>query len=208
MKLRVNAQVWLVLLAVVVFAATAYFMRTLGRFQPFADLTGADGGRSFTDRLGLSMANAVVQGHEGGRLRWRASADSITFSRDRRQVTVDRIRDGLLFDSSGKPLVRLAAGRAEYLSPGGSLVTGTGASLRVNGGIRAEILSRPGFSVETPALSWDGARNILRTDGKVIATLPHGAGQATGDSIEADTKTGNFSLTHLHGTFRVPPEMR
>jgi hypothetical protein len=203
---RPNARTALILLTTAVFAVTAVSMRSLGRYQPFADLTG-EGAQSGMGRIGLSMTDAIVQGRAAGRLRWRATARTVAFSRDRREATAEGIANGILFDADEKPVVRLSAGRALYEEAYEGFTTGMGETLRVDGGIHAELLRRPGMTLETQSLSWDGVTNTLRTEGRVVATLPNGSGRATADRIQADTRSGDFALTHVHGTFRVPPEI-
>ena len=97
----------LVALALTLAGLSAWSLRYFQRYQPLADLMRGPGG---LDQVGLQVTDAVVTGRVGGMRRWRVAARRVTFSRDQRQVSVDGIRHGMLFDARERPLVALTAG--------------------------------------------------------------------------------------------------
>ncbi|MBV9849727.1 MAG: hypothetical protein JO250_08665, partial [Armatimonadetes bacterium] len=230
------ARVLLVALALALAGLSAWSLRYFKRYQPLAGLMP---GPSALDQVGLQVTDAVVTGRVGGRRRWRVAARRITFSRDQRQVSVDGIRHGTLFDDRERPLAALTAGGAVYQSPLPVFGAGTEGYLQVSGGLRARLLRPNGPTVATASLAWDPARSLVSSLGPVTARFPphagavsgvqiaadgvqweartdlmhspghvqvvfaQGAGEARGEDVAVDIRTGNLTLHHLHGTFRL-----
>lgn len=194
----------LIATALILAVVTAWSLKYFGRYQPFADLIRAAGGTG-PGGIELRVDNAQVVGHAGGRKRWRMSARTVTFRQGHQQVVVDGIHAGQLFDAAGRTLLTLAAGRADYAMPTGTLGAGPGSLLRVSGGIRATALRPRRFALQTPALVWDSDRAVVRAPGPLTLTLPGGAGMAVAQNVVYETRTGDLSLTAMRGTFRLPP---
>lgn len=139
--------------------------------------------------IGLQATDVLVVGHSHGRRRWRMAAGTVTFSRDRRSLTVEGIRDGLLYDGQGKPQVALSAAHAAYQTPFGALGFASGANLHLNGHIRATILAAPRPVLVTQNLQWESLRNLVSSPTPVTVTLPR------------------LSVTAGSGTYALPPNV-
>lgn len=202
MRIRWDGRILVVLLALALGWLTVWSLRYFGQYQPFANFLNQGGGRP--SQVGVQVLGATVVGRERGRRRWRFACRTLTFSRDWRQVTVDGITQGVLYDGAGRPSVRVTASHASYESAVGLLgqqQAGQGL-LRLDGGIRATMPARPGWSLGTPGLVWDASRNQARGVGPVTARYPGGG--ATASEVTVNTKNGDLLLRHLRGTLQVP----
>lgn len=200
--MRWDGRILIVLLALALGGLTVWSLRYFGQYQPFANFLSQGNGR--VGSVGVQVQGATVVGRSRGKPRWRIVCRTITFSRDWRQVTVDGISKGVLYDPQGRPNVRVSAGRASYDSSYdvlGQTQLGTGL-LRLDGGVRATMPARPGWSLAAPGLLWDSSRGQARCLGQVSARYPGGG--ATAADILLNTKTGDLFLRHLHGTLQVP----
>src|ERR1700712_4906365 len=123
----------LVLVGIAFVGLTAWSLRFFSRYQPLAMLaTGY--AQPGLGQIGLQAHDVIVVGNEGGQRRWRMTAGVVTFSRDRRSLTVQDIRQGLFYDVHAHPVVSLTARHAMYLTPLGSLGFGyaTAGTLRLD----------------------------------------------------------------------------
>ncbi len=161
----------LVSLGLVFVLATAWALRFFTRTQgltPFAQsyLQPGLGG------VALEALNVHVVGHDHGRRRWRMTADAVTFSRDRRTVTVRGIRQGVLLNDRGQPAVTVTAANAVYSSPFGGLDSAGSGILTLSGHVRAVVLTtqRPVLQAET--LAWNVPRSELSSPTPLTALLP------------------------------------
>ena len=150
---------------------TAWSLRFFSRVQPSA--FGASYAQPGLGGVGLRAEDVLVVAHEHGQRRWRVAAGALTLSRDRRTVSVDGLREGLLYDARGKPEVSLTAGHAVYTAPVGVIGSSPAGTLRVDTNVRATVLragNRP--RLDTQALVWDSAQQSLSSPGPLTATLP------------------------------------
>lgn len=202
--MRWDIRVAVVLVAVALGALTVWSLRFFGRYQPFAGLGQTP---SRPSQIGIQLQGPTVIARDHGHRRWRVSCRTLTFSRDWRQVSVDGITSGILFDAQGRPAVAIRAGHAAYDAPAGVLSDQPIAvgELRLDGGIRATLSSRPGFILQGDGLLWDATRGRARCLGTVVARYP--GGRATGTDVTVDTRTGDLALRELRGTLAVPPEV-
>ena len=178
---------------------TAWSLRYFSRYQP---LTSISQGyvQPGLGQIGLQANDVLVVAHEGGRRRWRVSAQTLTFSRDRRMVRVDGIRQGLLYDAGGKPEVSLTAGHALYTTPFGQIGTGAAGTLRVETDVRAVLLSAQRPVLTSQALVWDTGRGQLVSPGPLTAAVPRlsvTAGNGTYD------KPAGAAAPATRGTLRL-----
>lgn len=152
---------------------TAWSLRFFSQAQPLAAF-GAGYTQPGLEQVGLKASGVLVVASERGRRRWRASATTLTLSRDRRTANVDGIRQGTLYDADGKPEVSLEAGHALYAVPFGQIGTPAAlGTLRVDGGVRAVLLSAAQKPVLTSAaFLWDPLRSELSSPGTVTAAVP------------------------------------
>lgn len=140
MSLR-TLRILLLVVGIAFVGLTAWSLRFFSRYQPLAALT-----KNYTQaglgQIGLQASDVLVVGHDAGRRRWQMAARTVTFSHDRHALSVDGIRQGLLFDRQAHPMISLTAGHAVYQTPfgtiGASVATGT---LRMDGGILAVVLT-------------------------------------------------------------------
>ncbi len=170
MSLR-SLRILLALVGIAFVGLTAWSLRYFGRYQPLAALT-QNYNQPDLGQIGLQADDVLVVGHEAGRRRWRMAARTVTFSRDRRSLSVDGIRQGLLFDQKARPLISMTAARAVYQTPFGSIGGADTGTLRMDGGILAVVLSPDKPILQTQALVWDALRNQLTCPGPVTVALP------------------------------------
>lgn len=111
------------------------------------------------------------------------------------------------------PRLTMSAGHAIYAAPIGSVpALGqaealAGGTLSLDGGVRSQVQSRGGpATLTTGGLVWETGSGQARSIGPVSALLPGNFGTATAGDAQVDTRTGNLSLHHLHGTFQVSNE--
>ncbi len=178
-------------LAMIAFVGlSAWSLRFFARYQPLAGLMA---GPSGLDQIGLQVHGAEVTGRVAGRRRWRVAARLITFSRNQRQVAVEGVRRGLLFDAQEKPLAALSAGGVVYQSPNPVFTGTTQGFLLVSGGIRAKLLQTYGPLLSAVGLTWNPAQNLVQSQGAVTARFPSRHGTALGgaqmvaDGVQWDT---------------------
>ncbi len=167
-------------------ALTAWSLRYFSHSQMLTAL-GQDYAQPGLGQIGLKAGDVLVVAHEQGRRRWRVSARTLTLSRDRRSVSVDGIKQGTLYGADGKPEISLDAGHALYATPFGQIGTGAMGTLRVDGGVRAILLSAQRPVLTSRALAWDAARSELSSPGPVTASV------------------SRLSVTAGNGTYDKPP---
>lgn len=199
---RFSARRVLIALAGIFGVVLALGLRYYGHYHPFADLVpGA--ARLGPPPASLRVTEAVVTGRAQGRIRWRIKARSITLSRDRSQVTVQGIHDGLLLSPAGQASFALKAGQAVYQKPFGISLLDTpgnaiGGFLTVGGGITGHALQPGGPILTSDTLTWDIARSEVRSLGRTEARFPPGAHAIGGMTMQAtvlvwDTQAGTLS---------------
>jgi len=150
---------------------TAWSLRYFSRDLPLTPL-GQNYAQPSLGQIGLAANDVLVVAHEGGRRRWRVSAQTLTLSRDRRTVSVDGIRQGTLYDTGGRPEVLLSAGHALYQTPFGQIGTVAAGSLRVDRGVRAVLFTAQRPVLTSQALVWDSLRSELASPGPITAAVP------------------------------------
>lgn len=149
---------------------TAWSLRYFSQYQTLTAL-GQGYAQPSLGQIGLEADDVLVVAHEGGRRRWRVSARTLTFSRDRRRVSVDGIRQGILYDAGGKPEISLDAGHAFYETPFGQIGASAG-TLRVDRGVRAVLFSAQRPILTSQALVWDSLQSRLASPGPLTAAVP------------------------------------
>jgi len=170
MSLR-NLRFLLSLTGIAFVALTAWSLRYFSHYQPLTSLSQGYL-QPGLGQIGLEASDVLVVAHEDGRQRWRVAAKTLTFSRDRRTVSVEGIRQGLLYDLRGKPEASLRAGHAVYQTMFGTIGTTGGGILRMDTDVHAVLLSSQQPVLETQGLVWDSLRNELSSPGRLTATLP------------------------------------
>lgn len=178
---------------------TAWSLRYFSRYRPLTAFA-----QSYVQpglgQIGLEAGDVLVVAHEGGRRRWRVSARTLTFSRDRRTVSVDGIRQGILYDAGGRPEVSLTAGHALYETPFGQIGMGAAGTLRVDRNVRAVLLDARRPVLTSQALIWDSGRGELASPGPITAALPRLSVTAGNGSYD---KPPGAASEALRGTLRL-----
>lgn len=200
----------LILAGIAFVGLTAWSLRYFSRYQPLSAF-GAEYAQPGLGEVGLRADDVLVVAHEGGRRRWRVAARTLTFSRDRRTVRVDSIRQGLLYDPEGKPEVSLTAGHVVYSTPLGTVGASPIGTLRVDTNVRAVVLSAQRPTLDTQVLVWDALRGELSSPGPLTATMPRlavSAGSGVYDrppGPAASTPEGTLRLSDgIHATVHSP----
>jgi hypothetical protein len=198
--LRHLPQIGLVLLAALAIWATAYGLKHLQMYQPFADIIGQQNG---TGQLDLEVHDARAAGRSHGRPVWRLKAAQITFTQDQETVSVDGIRDGVLCDSAGRDALSISAGHADFSNPMGLYSAANFGVLSLSGGIAATVRGRNGPQFSCNSLVWHVGAGSADVPGSVQIAFPNGSGRAVAQNIHYDTKARILTLQSLRGTFRV-----
>ncbi len=152
---------------VAVFAAVSlhYFQtQTLAAF-PSAGQTGPE-------QAALEADDVQVVGRSGGKVRWRFAARVATLSQDRRTLSVGGIHRGAMYAADGRPVVTLTADHASYATPFGVLGMSGMGTLRVDGHVRASVVSAAHPGLRTEQILWDSASNTLSCPGTATAVMP------------------------------------
>ncbi|MDQ2798615.1 MAG: hypothetical protein M3Y13_03105 [Armatimonadota bacterium] len=204
MRLR-DLRLLLSLLGIAFVGLTAWSLRYFSRYQPLTSLA-----QSYVQpglgQIALQATDVLVVAHEGGRRRWRVSARTLTFSRDRRTVSVDGIKQGLLYDAQGRPEASLTAGHAVYQTTFGPISDSALGILRMDTQIRAVLLNASHPVLQSQALVWNSLNNHLSSPGPLTAALPHlsvTAGNATYDLPPIGTAVTARGTLHLGGGIRA-----
>ena len=151
-------------------AAVSWHYFLLG--QPFAALENSSAAGE-PEQAALEAGDVQVVGRSGGRVRWRMAAQTVSLSRDRRVISITGIRRGALYAADNRPSVALTADRASYATPFGILGAGGMGALRVEGHVRALVLTASHLSLRTEQIVWDSATNGLVCPLPVTAALPN-----------------------------------
>ena len=198
MSLR-SLRLLLILVGIAFVGLTAWSLRFFSRDLPLTAF-GRGYAQAGLGQIGMEASDVLVVAHEAGRRRWRVSARTLTFSRDRRTVSVDGIRQGLLYDTGGKPEVSLTAGHAVYETPFGQVGLGGAGTLRLDTSVRAVLFSAQRPVLTSQALVWDSGRGALSSPGPMVAAVPRLS--VTAGNGEYDKPTG-AGAEALRGTLRL-----
>lgn len=170
MPLR-DLRLLLSLLGIAFVGLTAWSLHYFSRYQPLTSL--AQGYvQPGLGQIALQATDVLVVAHEGGRRRWRVSAQTLTFSRDRRTVSVDGIRQGLLYDGQGRTEASLTAGHAVYQTTFGPISDSAAGTLRLDTQIRAVLLTAQHPVLQAQTLVWNSLNNRLSSPSPLTAILP------------------------------------
>lgn len=198
-----SPRLWFTALGIAFALAAAWSLRYFSRYQPLASLaqTYIQPGLG---QIGLEAHGVRAVGHVGGHRRWRVSARTLTFSRDRRVLDAEGITQGLLYDTQGKPAAALSADRAAYQTPFGTLDTAVAGTLRLDGGVRAVVLGPRRPVLQTQTLVWDTFRSQASSPGPATVTLPRLSVAAGGASYDIPQRAQDAA----RGTLRLSGGVR
>jgi len=169
-RLLLNTRVLLVCIGIAVAALAVASLHYFSQYQPLPGMNvGQLGG---AEQAALEADNVQVVGRSGGKIRWRVAARAAALSRDRRVISVTRIRRGAMYAADGRPLVSLTADRASYATPFGILGVGGAGSLQVEGNVKASVISAAHPSLRTQQVIWDSVSGTLSCPVQVSAAMP------------------------------------
>ncbi len=166
-----NPRVLLTGVGIALALLAAWSLRFFSGVEPLTALT-KNYAQAGLGQIGLQADDARVIGHERGHRRWRMTARTVTFSRDRRSLTVDGIRQGVFYDAYAHPLVSVTAGHAAWQMPFGPLSLSNAGMLRLDGGILATVLTPDRPLLQSQAVVWDSLHNQMISPGPVTAAVP------------------------------------
>jgi hypothetical protein len=192
----------LIALTVAALAVTVWSYQYFGKYQPFASLMNQQNGSPFS-QIGLTIDNASIVVRSGGKRRFQVAAREVTYSRDHRIITVDTLRNGLLYDANERPQVKFDAGRIVYETPSGDISTTAGAYVQLTGGIDATTYTPNGPRLRADQLSWNAVKSQVVVPGQVDITFARRSGDAVASDVIYDTQTHNLTVQHVHGTFHA-----
>jgi hypothetical protein len=195
-------QAGLALVTVGAVVLTVWSYGYFGKYRPFADLIDQSTTSPLT-QIGLQMEDAVISVRGKGHLRLRVNAREITVSRDRRSITVDGLRDGLLYNSQEQPAVKVAADRMVYQTPTGDMASTTDTDLALTGGIEATTVAPGGPRLAASTAVWNSVTGIVQSSAPVTITFAHDSGTAVADGLRFDTRTHNLYVARMRGTLRI-----
>lgn len=213
----------LVALALLVLAIGAGVWALLTRVrQPGAagDAAGREAGQPL-----VSLRESVIQHGGGGAGGWRLLVERMDLGGGGRSVSATGLREGLIYDAQGRPVLRISAGRAVYntgrrdfeVSGGVKVVSHQGAIItteRVMWLPDQQILRCPsavtlraeGLTLTTDALDLHVPDEIVKSSAQVRLRTAHG--RLTGRNLTYNLKTGDYTMDGIQAVFTVEEARR
>lgn len=105
----------------------------------------------------VSIKGSVLQHSQRGRLNWSLAVEDIELSAGGRTVAATGLKDGLIYDESGRPVLRLTAAQAKYNT--------VRKDFELTGEVKA--VSHKGAVITTDKVQWLPQEQILRCPGEV-----------------------------------------
>jgi len=166
-----SPRILLIVVGIALSLGAAWSLRYFSGIEPFTALT-----KSYVQpglgQVGLQATETRIIGYDRGKTRWRMAARTLTFSRDRRSLAVEGIRQGTLYDSRGRPIVSITADHALWQTQFGTLDLANSGMLRLDGGIVARVNISDHPVLQSQSLIWDSQRNTITSPGTLTAAVP------------------------------------
>jgi len=105
----------------------------------------------------VSIKGSVLQHSQRGRLNWSLAVEDMELSAGGRTVSATGLKDGLIYDASGRPVLRLTASRAKYNT--------VRKDFELTGEVKA--VSHKGAVITTDKVQWLPKEQTLRCPDKV-----------------------------------------
>jgi len=168
----------------------------------------------------VSLHESVIQHGGAGASGWRLLVERMDIGAGTRTVSAAGLREGLVYDAQGRPVLRISAGRAVYnterkdfeVSGGVKVVSHQGAIItteRVLWLPEEQILRCPaavtlraeGLTITTDALDLLVPDEIVRSPAQVRMRTEHG--RLTGRNLTYDLKTRDYTMEAIQAVFTV-----
>ena len=108
----------------------------------------------------LSVKESVVEHSEGGRLGWKLRVEEVEMSGGGATVAATGLKDGLIYDAQGRPVLRLTAAKAKYNTARKDFeLTG-----------KVTVVSERSVVITTERVQWMPEQQTLRCPGEVKMT--------------------------------------
>lgn len=173
----------------------------------------------------VSLHQSVVQRGAPGTGGWRLLVDRMDLAAGGRTVSATGLREGLIYDAQGRPVLRISAGRAVYntqrrdfeVSGGVKVVSHQGAIIttdRVQWLPDQQILRCPspvtlraeGLTATTDSLDLHVPQELVKSSGQVRMRTAHG--RLTGRNLTYNLRTGDYTLEAIQAVFTVEEARR
>ncbi|MCD6361216.1 MAG: LPS export ABC transporter periplasmic protein LptC [Armatimonadetes bacterium] len=168
----------------------------------------------------VSLHESVIQHGGAGTSGWRLLVDRMDISGGGRTIAASGLREGLIYDARGRPVLRISAGRATYNT--------ARKDFEVTGGVK--VVSHEGSIITTERIKWLPDKQILRcpsavtlraegltitadaldlhvpeetvtSTAQVRMRTPHG--RLTGRNLTYNLKTGDYTMDGIQAVFTV-----
>jgi hypothetical protein len=185
---------------------------------------GAPAGTTATSRPGVEVQEPVISHAEKGKLAWQLQLRQVQVATGGRTVTALGVREGLIYNAAGKPVVRVTAERVagdtatrDFVVNGNVNVVGSDGTVfttdQVKWAQQAQRIECPGVvvmrdrraTVSTTGLSY--YVNESRVVAPNLIKMVNGANNLVGHNLRYDTKTAAFEMENVQGVLN-PSEVR
>jgi len=173
----------------------------------------------------VSLHESVIQRGSPGAAGWRLLVDRMDLSAGGRTIAAAGLREGLIYDAQGRPVLRISAGRAVYntqrrdfeVSGGVKVVSHQGAIItteRVQWLPDQQILRCPsavtlraeGLTITTDNLDLHVPEELVKSSAQVRLRTEHG--RLTGRNLTYNLKTGDYTMEAIQAVFTVEEARR
>lgn len=168
----------------------------------------------------VSLHESVIQQGGAGGGGWRLLVERMDLEAGGRSVSASGLREGLIYDAQGRPVLRISAGRAVYntqrrdfeVSGGVKVVSHQGAIITTERVLwlpdqqilrcpSAVTLRAEGLTVTTDTLDLHVAEEIVKSSAQVRMRTEHG--RLTGRNLTYNLKTGDYTMDGIQAVFTL-----
>jgi lipopolysaccharide export system protein LptC len=194
------------------------FWALLGRGRDSAPEAEGDE-REFAEPL-VSLHESVIQHGGAGSGGWKLQVDEMNLAGGGRAVSAAGLREGLIYDAQGRPVLRISAAKAIYntarkdfeVSGGVKVVSHQGAIITTERMLwlpEPQILRCPGpvtvrsegVTITTDALDLHVPEDLVKSTSQVRLRTPDG--RLTGRNLIYNLKTHDYTLESIQAVFTV-----
>jgi len=190
------ARIILVIVTLALSVLTVWSWRYFARYRPFADLSQ---GPSMSD-ANVKIDTVFVRGTTHGIRTWDLHAARAILSHDRLDLNAQTVDSATLYSDKGTRIVSLSADSARFHNAfsidASSPVSGL---LTISGHVQALVYGPHRLTLQADRAIWNPVTNLLIVPGQTTARFA--GGKATGQNLTIDVRSGQITLSDLHGTF-------